>query len=40
MSKLCKHFYTDDRKDPVIGDFTALPLNTKKDGFKRLTNIN
>jgi len=31
------HFYTDDRKDPwVIGDFTALPLNTKKDGLNGL----
>ena len=28
--KTMGHFYSDDRKDPwVIGDFTALPLNTK-----------
>ena len=35
--KTMGHFYTDDRKDPwVIGDFTALPLNTKKDGLNGL----
>jgi hypothetical protein len=35
--KTMGHFYSDDRKDPwVIGDFTALPLNTKKDGLSGL----